>query len=237
MVIFDEASQIPVEEAVPALFRAPQVIVVGDEMQTPADQFLFIRPRCGGRHSGSGARRGTRRPVARCRQSSSRRARRISRPTLLAWHYRSRSESLISFSNAAFYAGNLYTIPDRALPGPEQMEIVVHAAADAVSHCEALLVRPLSFHFMERSPYEGRHNAGEAAYIAQLVRELLKRETKHSIGIVAFSEAQQGEIESALEALAAEDAVFGARLEEEYAREEGRSVLRALREKPGERAG
>ena len=33
--------------------------------------------------------------------------------TLLAWHYRSRFESLISFSNAAFYSGNLFTIPDR----------------------------------------------------------------------------------------------------------------------------
>src|SRR5437899_12159435 len=33
--------------------------------------------------------------------------------TLLAWHYRSRYEALISFSNAAFYAGNLFTIPDR----------------------------------------------------------------------------------------------------------------------------
>ena len=41
VVIFDEASQIPVEEAVPALYRAPQVIVVGDEMQLPPTNFLF----------------------------------------------------------------------------------------------------------------------------------------------------------------------------------------------------
>ena len=35
--------------------------------------------------------------------------------TLLAWHYRSRYEALISFSNAAFYGGELYTIPDREI--------------------------------------------------------------------------------------------------------------------------
>jgi superfamily I DNA and/or RNA helicase len=40
VVIFDEASQIPVEEAVPALYRAPQIIVVGDEMQLPPTSFF-----------------------------------------------------------------------------------------------------------------------------------------------------------------------------------------------------
>ncbi len=40
VVIFDEASQVPVEEAVPALYRAPQVIVVGDEMQLPPTNFF-----------------------------------------------------------------------------------------------------------------------------------------------------------------------------------------------------
>lgn len=51
-------------------------------------------------------------------------------------------------------------------------------------------------------------------------RELLQRDTGLSIGIVAVSEAQQDEIESALEALANEDAEFAARLEREYQRED-----------------
>src|SRR5262249_26223895 len=80
--------------------------------------------------------------------------------------------------------------------------------------------RPLSFHLMESSPYESRRNSGEAQYIAELVRGLLTRKTPHSIGIVAFSEAQQTEIEGALEALAASDAEFGTLLEEAYVREE-----------------
>ena len=40
VVIFDEASQIPLEEAIPALYRSHQVIVVGDEMQLPPTKFF-----------------------------------------------------------------------------------------------------------------------------------------------------------------------------------------------------
>jgi hypothetical protein len=68
--------------------------------------------------------------------------------------------------------------------------------------------------------YENRINDGEARHIAQLVRELLRRETGRSLGIVAFSEAQQGEIEDELNALGATDPDFAARLEAEYVREE-----------------
>ncbi len=63
-----------------------------------------------------------------------------------------------------------------------------------------LLARPISYHRIEDGVYAERRNLPEAQYIAQLVRELLRRETPQSLGIVAFSEAQQGEIETALEA-------------------------------------
>lgn len=218
VVIFDEASQIPVEEAVPALYRGPQVIVVGDEMQLPPTNFFSAARE--GDETVEIEEAGEQVAVSLDADSFLTQSARNLPATLLAWHYRSRSESLISFSNAAFYAGNLYTIPDRALPSPEQSDIVVQGATHAANHVDALLSRPLSYHFMAGSPYENRRNAGEAAYIAQLVRELLRRETKLSIGIVAFSEAQQGEIESALDALGAEDSAFAARLEEESIREE-----------------
>ena len=57
------------------------------------------------------------------------------------------------------------------------------------------------------------------------MRELLRRETGLTIGIVAFSEAQQGEIERALEALAHADPEFGARYEEELVREDDDQVV------------
>ena len=43
MVIFDEASQVPLEESVPTLFRGRQVIIVGDEMQLPPTDFFTAR--------------------------------------------------------------------------------------------------------------------------------------------------------------------------------------------------
>jgi hypothetical protein len=66
--------------------------------------------------------------------------------------------------------------------------------------------------------YVRRTNPAEAAWIAGLVRELLGRETGKSLGIVAFSEAQQGEIERALDQLGEEDPEFGARYEAEQVR-------------------
>ena len=114
-MIFDEASQIPVEEAVPALFRGAQVIVVGDQMQLPPTRYFQVgthRPRDEpGRADDDDCRSGvvldsdSFLAVGSVRLPS----------TMLTWHYRSQYEALIQFSNAAFYEGRLTTIPDRTL--------------------------------------------------------------------------------------------------------------------------
>ncbi|MGN6482630.1 AAA domain-containing protein, partial [Luteibacter sp.] len=221
VVIFDEASQIPTEEAVPALSRARQVVVVGDEMQLPPTSFF----------SASGAEGddevlveddGEKIAISLDADSLLNQAGRNLPATLLAWHYRSRHESLISFSNAAFYDGRLVTIPDRAMElAVEQPASIRSNAVDAgIEGAEALLARPISFHRLADGVYVERRNQPEAQYIAQVVREMLRRETGMSIGIVAFSEAQQGAIETALEALGTEDADFATRLEREYVRED-----------------
>ncbi len=142
--------------------------------------------------------------------------------TLLAWHYRSRHESLISFSNAAFYDGRLVTIPDRLIEHADAEAAPLRSdQADAgICGADALLARPISFHRLGDGVYLERSNQPEARYIAQTVRELLRRETGLSLGVVAFSEAQQSAIEEALDALAAQDADFATRLEREYVRED-----------------
>ena len=227
VVIFDEASQIPMEEAVPALYRAPQVIVVGDEMQLPPTSF-FSSARGDGEDVLAVDDHGERLALALDADSLLNQGARNLPATLLAWHYRSRHESLIGFSNAAFYAGKLYTIPDRRLPPPDLGDIEVSgaqlaqdvAAGHAALHAQALLARAISFHHLGEAVYANRRNEDEARHIALMVRELLARETGRSIGIVAFSEAQQDEIEAALDELAAGDTAFGAQLEAEHVREE-----------------
>lgn len=220
VVIFDEASQIPTEEAVPALSRARQIVVVGDEMQLPPTSFFSV--------SGDTddelvvEDEGERIAISMDADSLLNQAARNLPATLLAWHYRSRHEALISFSNAAFYDGRLVTIPDRRIePADANPPMVRSDQVDAgIVGADALLARAVSFHQLEDGVYVGRRNAAEARYIAQTVREMLRRETGLSLGIVAFSEAQQDEIESALQTLATEDADFALRLDREYVRED-----------------
>lgn len=219
VVIFDEASQVPLEEAIPAIYRAPQVIVVGDEMQLPPTSF-FASGQADDDELTVADEAGEKVALSLDADSFLTQSAIALPSTLLAWHYRSRSEALISFSNAAFYGAKLLTIPDRTLPPEARPPLDVRSADDAARHADQLLARSISFHHLAHSPYEQRRNLGEAVYLARLVRELLRRGTGLSIGVVAFSEAQQGAIEAAIERLAEEDADFATRYEAEVSREE-----------------
>ncbi len=219
VVIFDEASQITLEEAVPSIFRARQAIVVGDEMQLPPTSF-FVSQRPDEGDELTFEENGELVTYDVDSSSFLNQAARNLPACMLAWHYRSQSESLISFSNHAFYDGQLLTVPDARLPSQGARELRVESADDATQNADELLERAVSFHFLEHGVYENRRNAEEAAYIAGLVRRLLEREEGRSIGIIAFSEAQQAEIESALASLADEDPEFARRLELETEREE-----------------
>jgi predicted N-acetyltransferase YhbS len=214
LVIFDEASQIPLEDAVPAAYRAAQTIVVGDEMQLPPTDFF------GSGHVDAEEPERAEEPGYELdAQSLLTHATRALPSTMLGWHYRSRDEALIAFSNRVFYEGKLMTVPSvsSAVPRPP---ILVREASDGAAGAEALLERSISFHRLEASPYEQRRNAGEARYIAALLRGLLAKNDGKTIGVVAFSEAQQGEIEAAIAALGEEDPAFAARYEAELEREE-----------------
>lgn len=221
VVIFDEASQIPTEDAVPALCRSRQVVIVGDEMQLPPTSF-FSTAQSDEEMEVVAEEDGERIAIVLDADSLLNQAARNLPATLLAWHYRSRFEALISFSNAAFYAGELVTIPDRTLRASHHDSAPVASDSETgwIVGADRLLSAPITTHRMADGVYERRANLSEARYIAGVVRELLVRDTGQSIGIVAFSEAQQSEIEDALERLAAEDADFAAALAREVEREE-----------------
>lgn len=219
VVIFDEASQITLEEAVPSVFRAPQAIVVGDEMQLPPTDFFSARQTSDEEEELLIEEAGEVIQYDLASNSFLNHAAKNLPSTMLGWHYRSRSESLVSFSNWAFYDGRLLTVPEERLPMPGRQAIVVTQPSEAEWGVEELLGRSISFHRMQNGVYDKRRNRAEADYIAQLVRELLRRECGRSIGIVAFSEAQQDEIEGALQRLAQDDAGFRDILDAEWERE------------------
>ena len=102
LVIFDEASQIPVWDAIGALARGQQSIIVGDQKQMPPTNFF----------NKADADEEIDEDITEDLESILDECIAAQLPELaLTWHYRSRFESLIQFSNQRFYQGELLTFP------------------------------------------------------------------------------------------------------------------------------
>ena len=219
VVIFDEASQITLEEGVPALFRAPQTIIVGDDKQMPPSNFFNAK---GDDPNDLETFDGESEDEILSAEADSllvQGARKLYN-TMLQWHYRSRYETLISYSNHAFYGADLLTIPDRTIYHNNKAGIEIQQPEEGAKTAKHLLNNSMSFHYLPTSVYAERGNGNEAKYIAVMVRELLLQQVEESIGIVAFSQEQQSVITDALEALADLDKNFDALLEKAYNRKE-----------------
>jgi very-short-patch-repair endonuclease len=115
VVIFDEASQILQEEAIPALYRGEQVVVAGDRHQLPPTTF-FATAIEGEDESPDGEEeqrdaRATATAAIGGFESLLDTLGAFLPNCLLEWHYRSEDERLITFSNAHVYDGRLVTFP------------------------------------------------------------------------------------------------------------------------------
>ncbi|RYY55081.1 MAG: DUF4011 domain-containing protein [Chitinophagaceae bacterium] len=219
VVIFDEASQITLEEGIPALFRGPQAIIVGDDKQMPPSNFFNAKaedPEDLEMIEGETEDEILSADADSLLVQGSRKL----NSTMLSWHYRSRYETLISYSNHAFYEAGLLTIPDRTTFHQERPLLQVGSPEEGARNTDLLLQESMSYHYMPGNVYQARGNMGEAKYIAVMVRELLLRDAKETIGIVAFSQEQQGVIEEAIDSLAANDKLFDEALEKAYSRKD-----------------
>ena len=198
-----------------------QAIVVGDEMQLPPTDFFSARQTSDEEEELLIEEAGEVIQYDLASNSFLNHAAKNLPSTMLGWHYRSRSESLISFSNWAFYDGRLLTVPeerlagpgppaDRRSPQPSEAEWGAERAARAVRSASTAC----STAFTTSGGTGPRPTTSPSS-----CAELLRRECGRSIGIVAFSEAQQDEIEGALQRLAQDDAEFRDRLDAEWERE------------------
>lgn len=173
LVIFDEASQIPVWDAIGAIARGKQVVMVGDPKQLPPTSFF---DRAESENNIEDVEGDLESILDECLGANL--------PTLnLSWHYRSRHESLITFSNCRYYGGGLVTFPS---PSTEDSAVSLHLVKDGI--------------------YEkggARINKPEAkALVAHIVSRLKDREFKDSgmsIGVVTFNSEQQRLIEDLLD--------------------------------------
>ncbi|MGI6550391.1 MAG: DUF4011 domain-containing protein [Syntrophomonadales bacterium] len=105
-VVFDEASQVRTEDAICSIFRAKQVIIAGDSKQLPpTDFFSSSISDTGEYYDEDGEINDTGAYESLLDEA-------VILPTqMLLWHYRSKHEYLIAFSNAKIYQGNLITFP------------------------------------------------------------------------------------------------------------------------------
>jgi Fe-S cluster assembly scaffold protein SufB len=173
LVVFDEASQIYPEDALGAIYRAKQAIIVGDSRQLPPTSF-FVATEDESEVSDEDYEEDDSSLESILDLASA-----YLPPERLLWHYRSKNEELIAFSNKEFYNSALYSFP--AASKKEEDGIHLHYLADGV--------------------YEAgkRTNEKEASYIADLVFKLGHEYPLRSIGVVAFSEAQMNLIDDKVE--------------------------------------
>ncbi|HJJ31717.1 MAG TPA: DUF3320 domain-containing protein, partial [Methanocorpusculum sp.] len=169
IIIFDEASQVKPEDALGALMRGRQLVVMGDSRQLPPTSFFDS---VGGNEitdddecSGAAEITDMESLLHACKQ--------VYPVRRLTWHYRSRHESLIAVSNAEFYDGSLFVFPS---PKHETDDL------------------GLSFVHMKDAVYD-RGNTGvnrtEAKAVAAAVIEYYRRFPDKTLGVATFSSRQQ----------------------------------------------
>ena len=127
----------------------------------------------------NGRRRNRRHHRLRVRSSTSRKAAGAFRSLTLRWHYRSRHEALIAFSNSTFYDGQDRHLPQPPRDGPD--------VGVELFWVEGIYRRGTS-----------RDNPDEAAKVAERVIHHYDTRPGMSLGVVAFSEAQAYAIETAV---------------------------------------
>ncbi|HEX6002105.1 MAG TPA: AAA domain-containing protein [Hyphomicrobiaceae bacterium] len=226
-VVFDEASQMRVDSALPALYRAKRVVVSGDEKQLPPTSFFGTRiqadpaddddgdddpwgeldadPADDGADAEAGASSIDPRELA----ASERHIKDCEDLLTLATgllpsasldiHYRSAYRELIDFSNAAYYGGKL-NIPVRRPPG------------------DVIRARPIEVRRVD-GIYLNQTNPDEAAAIVDLLAELWgSKAPPPTIGVVTFNMKQAELIEARLRQRADESRKFARALDRERTR-------------------
>lgn len=171
LVIFDEASQMPTSEAVGAIARGRNVIVVGDPKQMPPTSFFTANTF----DEDNADKEDMENILEDCLA--------LSMPSkYLLWHYRSKHESLIAFSNVKYYDNKLLTFPS-----PDDLTTRI-----GWQHVDGVYDRGKT-----------RQNRAEAEAVVEEIRRRLSSPAtaSRSIGVVTFNTNQQSLIEDLLNEL------------------------------------
>ena len=174
LVVMDEASQLRPEEAIGAIARGNQLVVVGDPKQLPPTTF-FDR----GLDSGDDNEDVDVPVVLSGAESILDICQQIFHPVrTLRWHYRSQHESLITFSNYHFYNGKLLVFPS---PFDRNRRLGVRSR------------------YVKDGNYNNRQNLPEAICVVDAIIERMKMSPDESLGVVTLNQPQRELIEDLLE--------------------------------------
>lgn len=173
LVVMDEASQLKPEEALGAVARGNQLIVVGDPKQLPPTSFFDKMTTDGtGNPDEDSAVEEAESILDVCSL--------IFQPVhRLRWHYRSQHHSLIAFSNRYFYNERPLII----FPSPH-------------GHSNGLGIRS---HYFPEGLYEGYRNKVEAVKVADAVIAHFRNFPEHSLGVVTLNLSQRDLIEEEID--------------------------------------
>lgn len=191
VLIFDEASQCRLEEALPVLTRARRVVIAGDPKQLPPTRFFETAVATTADAADASDEQGWFEVQQRDIEDLLSAALNLEiEQSFLDVHYRSRNADLISFSNDNFYEGRLQPIPahpsNRAKIPPLRL---THVAG----------------------VYEEQTNRREAEEVVTIVHELLASERPPSIGVACFNLSQRDLIAELLSDAAESDPEFAER--------------------------
>jgi len=186
IVIFDEASQVCTENAIGAISRGRQVVITGDSKQLPPTNFFTSAVSDADYDTDD---EDDNYDDTNAYESVLDEAQFLPERTL-SWHYRSRHEHLIAFSNAKIYKNNLITFPANVDRVPNKGVEYIYVADG----------------FYDRGGKKG--NVIEAKRIGELVFEHFLNFPGRSLGVVAFGEVQQQAIDTVIRHMRKENQQF-----------------------------
>ncbi|MGI6226253.1 MAG: AAA domain-containing protein [Peptococcales bacterium] len=195
LIIFDEASQMFVENSIPTIYRGKKVVVAGDDKQLRPSSIFKARYNDLDEEDDLDLDK-----AAALEEESLLDLAQINFDGIhLCYHYRSHFEELINFSNYAFYNGKLHVTPNiKDSDEPPIKRIKVDGK------------------------WLDRKNIKEAEKVVELVSQILSnRESNETIGIITFNITQKDLIEDLLERKANRDAQFRAQYANEINRKDG----------------
>ena len=188
LVIFDEASQVHTEDAIGAIMRGKQTIIVGDTKQLPPTSFFSAS--LNDEDYDIDSDETVESEDAGAFESVLDEAVAVLPERSLRWHYRSRDEHLIAFSNVKVYNSQLITFPSSIESAPDT---------------------GVEYIYVKDGVYDRggkKNNIIEAKKVADLVFEHFRKYPNRSLGVVTFSEAQQNAVDAAIRQRRLQDSRF-----------------------------